>query len=156
MKTISFLFIKTIELGKEGRWRCKIFFFSPSHRNSVTNYPSNSGFCEWGYLSFHSSESPQAGGSTELVQCLENVTNDPGFCPHYSNVQKQERVFFFFNFWFNVLFTFIFKLFFSLFFFLNPGEKSFLGSLSRLLLRFPDADLSSDSPRNQWCEWTKA
>lgn len=103
---------------EEGMWRCEIFFFSPSHQNSGTNYFTKSDFYKWGDLLFHLSESPQVGGSRELIQWLHNVTSDPGSCPHTTMPKNRKEIFFF-------LHCFVFNVF-SLFF--NPGKEIFLES----------------------------
>lgn len=79
---------------EEGTWRCEIFFFSPSHQNSVMSYLTNSGFYKCGYLLFHLSESAQIGGSVELTQWLHNVNNDPGSCPYTTASKNRKESFF--------------------------------------------------------------
>lgn len=108
------------------------FSFSPSHRNSITNDPCGSGFYKWWYFLRHSSASPQVGGSTKSVQWLKSVTQDYVL----PTVVFKTRVFL----------SLIVNVFFFSFFFFNPGEKSFLESLSRLLLRFPSPDGAHTPP----------
>lgn len=116
---------------EEGTWRCEIFFFSPSHQNSGTNYFTKSGFYKWGDLLFHLSESPQVGGSRELIQCLHDVTSDPGSCPHTTMPKNRKEIFFFC--------IVLFLMFFSLLFLIL--EKKSFWNLSRCQLRFPYPDL---------------
>ena len=132
---------------EEDKQRCKIFLFSLF----MTNYLIENSFYKWGYLPFHVPESLwRTGGrrvghswATEQWKSigrwfysvgsrLNNVTSAPGLCPQTTVPQIGNRVF-----------VFLLWFCFSWFLFLNPGEKPFLESLSRLLFEFPYPDLGS-------------
>ena len=125
------------------------FFFSPSLWQ--TTWLKIAFISEDTYLPFHVPESLwRTGGrrvghswATEQWKSigrwfygvgsrLNNVTSAPGLCPQTTVPQIGNRVF-----------VFLLWFCFSWFLFLNPGEKPFLESLSRLLFEFPYPDLGS-------------